>query len=170
MVMPRAYSPVPRARVGEDDITSIMEADGEVDAGLAELMTQRESSVFVEFKTVLTSEMAVAAPGSISCSEIKRRLTSCFTELPRARAEMRVAYGVRPRMPLPATVEDWIARPPRVPIRLAPHPRWSILYCKATSAERKPTKIKVPMGEGAFFREATDQSFGLFDSLVIIGY
>ncbi len=147
IVIPRMYKPAPAARVGEDDTTFTMEAVGDVSVGPTELTTQRESSVFVELRTVLIRDMAVAAPGSISCSEIRRRFMSCLTVLPRAIAETTVAYGVRPRMPLPAIVEDCRARPPSDSIRLAPHPRWSILYCKATSAERKPTKIEVPMGE-----------------------
>jgi len=73
MVIPMMYKPAPTARVGEDDTISIMEAVGEVKDGPAELTTQRESSVFVELRTVLNRDMAVAAPGSISCSEIKRR-------------------------------------------------------------------------------------------------
>lgn len=105
MMIPRTYKPAPRANVGEEDRTSIMGAEGNVAAVPAELTTQSESSVFTELRTVFSREIATAGPGFSSCSEIQRRYISCLIVLPRAMALITVAYGVRPRIPLPATVE-----------------------------------------------------------------
>ena len=50
-----------------------MEAVGDVTAAPAELTAQSESIVFAEFMIVLNSEIADAAAGGSSCSEIQNR-------------------------------------------------------------------------------------------------
>ena len=46
--------------------------------------------------TVLKAVMKSAAPGVISCSETPKIHETCFTLLPKARAEIRAGYGARP--------------------------------------------------------------------------